>query len=229
MGSTPLGILTPGNIDCLASGNVFAAAAGLGINVQIAIGIISLIAGILKNNVVTGQLLSCQLVHMRCIKLEAAVFLGLGIVFKPGMIVPEVIQLHKGRRCSFIQSNLCSLRRKLIMSGVALRILLAVAKALDSCLKVGCICVGIVRCHTVCSPVIDISKSQSVQIIDHMLIQILKCIHSLSIMCVNGIKFIGVENIIITAASHRADSLQIIVILDDRHKPGNAALHRCFI
>ena len=47
MGCSPLGILGPLNVNGLAFGNVFALAAGLGIDVQISIGIIRLIIRIL--------------------------------------------------------------------------------------------------------------------------------------------------------------------------------------
>ena len=73
------------------------------------------------------------------------------------------------------------------MTIIVLFIILAIALALDSCLKMGEISVSIVRCYTVCAAIVSISKCKSVQIVDQVLVQILKCIYSLSIMRIDGI------------------------------------------
>ena len=66
-------------------------------------------------------------------------------------------------------------------------------------------------------------------IVDQVLVQILKCIYSLSIMRIDGIILICIEQEVITAASHRTDPWNIVIVLDDRHETGDASLYRCFI
>ena len=166
---------------------------------------------------------------MRCIKLEAAVLLSLCIVLKPRMVIGEIIKLHNICRNSVIQGCLSSFRCKLEMTIIVLFIILAIALALDSCLKMGEISVSIVRCYTVCAAIVSISKCKSVQIVDQVLVQILKCIYSLSIMRIDGIILICIEQEVITAASHRTDPWNIVIVLDDRHETGDASLYRCFI
>ena len=115
------------------------------------------------------------------------------------------------------------------MTVIVLFIILAIALTLDSCLKMGEISVSIVRCYTVCAAIVSISKCKSVQIVDQVLVQILKCIYSLSIMRIDGIILICIEQEVITAASHRTDPWNIVIVLDDRHETGDASLYRCFI
>ena len=69
--------------------------------------------------------------------MEAAVLLSLCIVLKPRMVIGEIIKLHNICRNSDIQGCLSSFRCKLEMTIIVLFIILAIALALDSCLKMG--------------------------------------------------------------------------------------------
>ena len=162
-------------------------------------------------------------------KLESLIFLCLFIVFIPGMIVGKIIQLHKAG-CDPIRYSLCTIFCKKIMSGIFFFIFLAVSHGIYACLKVTGICVSIVRCLPVCcAEKSKLADLDPVEVIDHMLLQIRQCIGSLSVVGIDRIKFIGIKEIIVTAAANGTDPFQLIVIFENAHKTGNITFHRRFV
>ena len=162
-------------------------------------------------------------------KLESLIFLCLFIVFIPRMIVSKIIQLHKAGYDP-IRYSLCTIFCKKIMSGIFFFIFLAVSHSIYACLKVAGICIGIVRCLPVCcAEKSQLADLDPVEVIDHMLLQIRQCIGSLSVVGIDRIKFVGIKEIIVTAAANGTDSFQLIVIFENAHKTGNITFHRRFV
>ena len=162
-------------------------------------------------------------------KLESLIFLCLLIVFIPGMIVSKIIQLHKAG-CDPIRYSFCTIFCKKIMSGIFFFIFLAVSHSIYACLKMAGICIGIVRCLPVCcAEKSQLADLDPVKVIDHMLLQIRQCIGSLSVVGIDRIKFVGIKEIIVTAAANGTDPFQLIVIFENAHKTGNITFHRRFV
>ena len=116
------------------------------------------------------------------------------------------------------------------MSGIFFFIFLAVSHGIYACLKVTGICVGIVRCLPVCcAEKSKLADLDPVEVIDHMLLQIRQCIGSLSVVGIDRIKFVGIKEIIVTAAANGTDPFQLIVIFENAHKTGNITFHRRFV
>ncbi|CCZ32564.1 unknown [Firmicutes bacterium CAG:646] len=220
----------PGNIDSLSIYDIFSYVWRIHVNIQISILIIVSPGRILKNDILICDLLTCKLVNLFISILETIIHFIFRIIFKPGFI-QEIARFYNGSlRCTrqfyFLVHSAESVSWRKIF-----RIFLAIAVNLNSLLNPFEAGIGIVGRLSVGGTIkylIPVT-SQTAQVIDLRKFQERKRIWRLSIMRIDRIKTRSIKDIVITAASHRTDFFQIIVIFKDTHQTSDSALHRSLI